>query len=261
MMLRKRLWFFLRIPSAVLELCAEMFRFLAVSLRSRTALVAENLFLRKQLAFHREHQIRPRRLDHAARFYLAFWSRLFDWRNALLIVKPDTLIRWHRMGFKLFWKWKSQAGRPRLPGNVRELIARMVRENPSWRQARIAAELSVKFGTRVSPRTVRAYWPADADPPGSRRISSHHWKMFVRNHAQAIVACDFLMAITAGFRILYVFVAMEVGSRRILHFNVTAHPTAEWALQQFREAIPGDHSYRFLIHDRTQFSPQNWMNP
>jgi transposase InsO family protein len=161
------------------------------------------------------------------------------------------------MGFKLFWKWKSQAGRPKLPRNIRGLIARMVCENPTWGQARIAAELSLKLGIRVSPRTVRAYWPANADHPGSRRISSHHWKTFVRNHAQAIVACDFLVAMTVGFRILYVFVAMEVGSRRILHFNVTAHPTADWTLQQFREAVPGDHSYRFLIHDRDSiFSPE-----
>jgi transposase InsO family protein len=249
-MLRKRSCFLQRIASAVIELCAEVLRFLTSSLRSRTALVAENLFLRKQLAFYVERKVQPRRLDDAAQFHLAFWSRLFDWKDALLIVKPDTLIRWHRMGFKLFWKCKSQAGRPMLPGNIRSLIARMVRENPTWGQARIAAELSVKPGIRVSPRTVRAYWPADANHPGPRRISSHHWKTFVRNHAQAIVACDFPMAITAEFRILYVFVAIEVGSRRILHFNVTAHPTADWTLQQFREAIPGDHSYRFLIHDR-----------
>jgi transposase InsO family protein len=249
-MLRKRSRFLFRIALAVLQLCAEIFRFLALALRSRTALAAENLFLRKQLAFYEEHHIQSRRLDDSARFCLAILSRLFSWRNALLIVKPDTLIRWHRVGFKLFWKWKSQAGRPKLPKNIRSVIARMVCENPTWGQARIAAELSVKLGIRVSPRTVRAYWPADADHPGPRRISSHHWKTFVRNHAQAIVACDFLVAITVGFRILYVFVAMEVGSRRIVHFNVTAHPTAEWTLQQFREAIPGDHSYRFLIHDR-----------
>jgi transposase InsO family protein len=256
-MLRKRSCFLLRIASAALKLCVEIFCFLALSSRSPTALAAENLFLRKQLAFYAERKIQPRRLDDAARFHLAFWSRLFDWKDALLIVKPDTLIRWHRMGFKLFWKCKSQAGRPRLPGNIRSLIARMVRENPTWGQARIAAELSVKLGIRLSPRTVRAYWPADAEHPGPQRISSHHWKTFVRNHAQAVVACDFLVAITAGFRILYVFVAMEVGSRRILHFNVTAHPTAGWTLQQFREAIPGDHSYRFLIHDRDSiFSPE-----
>ena len=102
----------------------------------------------------------------------------------------------------------------------------------------------------VSPRTVRAYWPQDGDPQGSRRTSSQHWRSFVRNHAKAMVAADFLVAITAGFRVLYLWVVMEVGSRRIVHCKVTAHPTAAWTLQQFRDAVPGDHSYRFLIHDR-----------
>src|ERR1700746_3128808 len=126
----------------------------------------------------------------------------------------------------------------------------MVRENPTWGEERIAAELSVKLGILVSPRTVRAYWPQDRDPRGGRRTSSQQWRTFVRNHAKAIVASDFLVAITVGFRVLYVFVVMEVGSRRILHCNLTAHPTAAWTLQQFREAIPSDHTYRFLIHDR-----------
>jgi putative transposase len=127
---RKRSCFLLRIYSVVLEFCAEMLRFLAALLHSRTALMAENLFLRKQLAFYAERKVQPRRLDDAARFCLAFWSRLFDWRNALLIVKPDSLTRWHRLGFKLFWKWKSKAGRPKLPGNIRALVARRVGENP-----------------------------------------------------------------------------------------------------------------------------------
>jgi Integrase core domain/Amidohydrolase family len=115
----------------------------------------------------------------------------------------------------------------------------------------------VKLGILVSPRTVRAYWPQERDPRGGRRTGSQHWRTFVRNHAKAIATADFLVAITAGFRVLYVFVVMEVGSRRILHCNVTAHPTAAWAVQQFREAIPSDHIYRFLIHDRDSiFSPE-----
>jgi transposase InsO family protein len=133
----------------------------------------------------------------------------------------------------------------------------MVQDNPTWGEERVAAELSVKLGILVSPRTVRAYWPRESDPRSGRRTSSQHWQTFVRNHAQAIVAADFLVAITAGFRVLYVFVVMEVGSRRILHCKVTAHPTAGWTLQQFREAIPSDHGYRFLIHDRdTIFSEE-----
>jgi hypothetical protein len=201
-------------------------------------LSAEVLFLRKQLTFYQEHQISPRKLTDAARFSLVLWSRLFNWREALMIVKPETLIGWHRKGFKLLWRWKSRLGRPRIPENIRQLIVRMVQENPTWGEERVAAELSVKLGVLVSPRTVRAYWPQNTDPRSGRKSSSQHWRTFVRNHAKAIVAADFLVAITARFRVLYVFVVMEVGSRRILHCNVTAHPTATWTLQQFREAIP-----------------------
>jgi hypothetical protein len=122
----------------------------------------------------------------------------------------------------------------------------MARENPTWGEERIANELSLKLGIRVSPRTVGKYLE-HGNPRGS---SDQRWTTFVRNHAQAIVACDFFVSVTASFRILYVFVAMEVGSRRILHANVTAHPTAEWTTQQFREFLVFDHPYRFVIHDR-----------
>src|SRR5205814_3596078 len=133
----------------------------------------------------------------------------------------------------------------------------MAQENPTWGQARVSAELSVKLGIYVSPRTVRAYWPPEPERRGHRRTSSQNWRTFVRNHAQCIVACDFLVVVTARFRTLYVFLLMEVGTRRIVHCNVTAHPTAAWTLQQLREAIPSEHSYRFLIHDRDSiFSAQ-----
>jgi putative transposase len=124
----------------------------------------------------------------------------------------------------------------------------MARENPTWGQARVAAELALKLGISLSPRTVRAYWPEDMRPNGRR---SQCWMTFVRNHAQAIVACDFVVTVTASFRILYVFVVMEIGSRKLLHVNVTPHPTSSWTLQQLREAIPSDHAYRWLIHDRS----------
>jgi putative transposase len=236
--------------SILITTVAQGVEFLRLAASSRAELSAEVLFLRKQLAFYREHQVRPRKLTDAAWFSLVLWSRLFNWREALMIVKPETLIAWHGKGFKLFWRWKSRLGRPRLPGNIRQLIGRMVQENPTWGEERVAGELLVKFGIFVSPRTVRACWPEKPSLRGPGGTSTQHWKTFVRNHAKAIVAADFLVAITAGFRLLYVFVVMEVGSRRILHFNVTAHPTAAWTLQQFREAIPSDHGYRFLIHDR-----------
>jgi len=229
---------------------AQSTHFLRLALSSRAALSAEVLFLRKQLAFYQEHRIPPRKLTAAARFSLVLWSRFFPWRDALMIVKPETLIGWHRKGFRLWWRWKSRLGRPRIAEDLRRLRVRMVRENPTWGEERVAAELWLKLGILVSPRTVRAYWPRNADPKDGKRTSWQHGRSFVRNHAQAMVAADFLVAITAGFRLLYVFVVMEIGRRRMLHCNVTAHPTAAWTLQQFREAVPGDHSYRFLIHDR-----------
>lgn len=235
--------------SVVRGLANDVVVFLRSNFRFRTALIAENLFLRKQLAFYTEHQIRPRRLTNAARLSLVFWSRFFEWKSALLVVKPATLIAWHRKAFRLFWKWRSQPGRPRIPLDLRQLILQMVRENPTWGEERIADELWLKLGIKVSPRTVRAYWPA-RDPSCTPRLASQHWNTFVRNHAHSLLACDFMVAVTARFRILYIVVMMEIGSRRILHCNVTSHPTADWTLQQLREAIPSHHNYRFLIHDR-----------
>ncbi len=138
---------------------SDLGQFLRSAFQSRTALVAENLFLRKQLVFYREHKVRPRRMTDVARLSLVLLSKLFDWKKALVIVKPDTLIDWHRKGFKLFWRWKSRPGRPALPLKIRELIARMARENPTWGQGRVAAELGLKLGIFLSPRTVRKYWP------------------------------------------------------------------------------------------------------
>jgi transposase InsO family protein len=239
----------LRLVFVLFHLVWDALDLLLLGVRSNLALRAENLFLRKQLAFYRERQVRPRRLDDSARFSLARLSRLFDWKNALVIVKPETLIRWHRKGFQLFWRWESrQRGRPRIPADLRALIVEMARSNPCWGEERIASELLLKLGLRVSPRTIRRYMPDNVEPWNG--ISSQRWKTFVRNHAQAILACDFFVSATASFRLIYVFVILEVGTRRIAHFNVTTHPTADWTLQQFREVITGEQTQHFLIHDR-----------
>lgn len=169
---------------SVWGLVSELGTFLRSSVHSRAALIAENFFLRKQLAFYQERQIQPRRLTAAARIGLVFWSKFCDWRSALVIVKPETLIGWHRRGFRLFWRVKSRVGRPRLPKDIRQLIARMVEDNPTWGQARVANEMALKLGIRISPRTVRAYWPQQQDGRGPRRTSSQHWNSFVRNHAR-----------------------------------------------------------------------------
>jgi transposase InsO family protein len=188
---------------------------------------------------------------------LVWLSQWFDWRRVLSIVKPETFIGWHRQGFRLFWRWKSKSGRPALPKDLRALIRRMALENPSWGQGRIANELLLKLGLRVSPRTVRQYMPNHCVGGPGKRGPSQRWSTFIRNQAKGIVACDFCVAVTATFRLLYVFVMIEHESRRLIHVNVTAHPTAQWTLQQFREAIPADHTYRILIHDRDSiFSTQ-----
>ena len=234
-------------PFVFARFFVDLCRFVGLSLKSRAALAAENLFLRKQLALYQERKAKHRPTSIALRWTMTALGRLFSWRDALVIVKPDTFVSWHREAFRLFWRSKSRpSGRPALPKNIRTLIRKMVRENPTWGEERIADELMLKLGIRMSPRTVAKY--LDMDRP--RGVSNQRWRTFIQNHAKAIVACDFFVSVTATFRVLYVFVAMEVGSRRILHFNVTAHPTAEWTLQQFREFLPFDHPYRFVIHDR-----------
>jgi transposase InsO family protein len=226
----------------------DLLSFFRLTLRTPPAVAAENLFLRKQLALYVERKARPHRATDAVRFTMAQLSRFFRWRDALIVVKPDTLIRWHRKGFRLFWKWKSKpTGRPPVPVEVRKLIAEMAQNNPIWGEERIADELLLKIGIQISPRTIRRYMPTEPKKP---RVASQRWMTFVRNHAKAIIACDFFIVVTATFRLVYVFVVMEVGSRRILHFNTTDHPTAGWTMQQFRECMSGDEPYKFVIHDR-----------
>jgi putative transposase len=221
--------------------------FVRLLLCTRAALIAENLFLRKQLAFFQERNAKPQRITKTARLAMLGLGRLFNWRDALVIVKPATFVKWHRTAFRRFWRWKSRKrGRPPLPASLREQIRELGHDNPTWGEERIADELSLKLGIRISPRTVRRY--LDSGKP--RGSSGQRWATFVRKHAEVIVACDFLTCVTASFRVLYIFVAMEIGSRRIVHCNVTEHPTAEWTTQQFREFLAFDHPYRFVIHDR-----------
>jgi transposase InsO family protein len=236
--------------SVLLKLIVDAVCYLWLCLRPNPKLAAEVLFLRKQLALYEERQVKPRRATDATRIVMIWLSHFFDWRPALRIVKPETFMRWHRQSFRLFWRWKSKSGRPTLPKDIQALIRRMALENPIWGQERIANELLLKLGLRVSPRTVRKYMPSHCVGGPGKPYPSQRWSTFIRNHAKGIVACDFCVTMTLTFRILYVFVVIEHGSRRLLHINVTAHPTAQWTMQQFREAIPADHTYRILIHDR-----------
>jgi putative transposase len=207
----------------------------------------ENLVLRRQLALYQERGVKPRRIDAATRVSLAWLTRLCNWRTCLIVVRPETVIRWHRAGWRLLWRYKSRPGRPPIPLELRRLIRRMATENPLWGEQRIANELLLELGIRISPRAVRKYMPKR--PPG-QPCGDQRWSTFLRNHAKAIIACDFFVAVTATFRLLYVFVVIHHGSRRLVHFNITAHPTAAWTLQQLRDAIGFEQGYRYLIHDR-----------
>src|SRR5215469_3208934 len=231
------------------SIARDLVHLLVLVSRSRRALAAENLFLRKQLALFQERKLKPHRVHDSTRLVMVILGRMFSCRDAMVNVQPNTFLRWHRKGFRLFWRWKSRPmGRPRIPKDLRRLIREMAAEDPTWGEERIANELNLKLTIQVSPRTVGKYLHRDG--PVRTPDPKQRWLTFVRNHANVMVACDFFVVITAAFRTLYVIVVMEIGSRQILHQNVTAHPTAEWTLQQFREALPGGHPYRFLIHDR-----------
>ena len=238
----------------LVQLAADAVRWCGLVLRSPRSIEAENLFLRRQLALYKERGVKARRMDPATRIALALLSRLFDWRDALIVVRPETLIRWHHAGWKLFWRLKSRPGRPAIPLELQKLIRRMANENPTWGQERIANELLLKLGVHVSPRTVQKYLPHR--PPGRPR-GDLRWSTFLRLHAQGIIACDFLVAVTATFRLLYVFVVIEHRSRRLLHFNISAHPSATWTLQQLREAIGLQEQYEYLLHDRDSIFAQH----
>jgi len=159
-------------------------RLLAIAVRSHRALAAENLFLRKQLALFQERKVKPRRADDSTRWMMATLIRMFQWRDALVNVKPDTLLRWHRKGFRLFWRWKSKTtGRPRLTRDLRDLIGKMAMENPSWGEERIANELKLKLGIQVSPRTVGKYLYSGG--PRREPDRKQRWLTFVPESRQS----------------------------------------------------------------------------
>ena len=237
----------LQLARAIVAVASDVLRLVVSFLRSSRAIRAENLVLRKQLASYIERRSKPRRLDHATRVSLALFTRLFDWRDTVVIVRPATVVRWHRLGCRIFWRWKCRVGRPPIPPELRRLIRRMAVENQLWGEERIANELLVKLGIRVSPRTVGKYMPKR--PPGRPR-GDQRWSTFLKNHAKAILACDFFVAVTVTFRLLYVFVVIEHGTRRLAHVNVTPNPSADWTLQQLRAVVGDEGAHQYLIHDR-----------
>ena len=164
------------LASMIARLIADLVGLLVLSARPRRSIEAENLLLRRQLALFKERGVTPRRIDAATRLSLAWLSRLCDWRSCVIVVRPETIVRWHRAGWRVFWRYKSRPGRPPIPLELRQLIRRMAIENPLWGEERIANELLVKLGIRVSPRTVRKYMPKR--PPGQPR-GEQRWSTFL----------------------------------------------------------------------------------
>ena len=228
--------------------------FLRALLWSRAAIAAENLALRQQLAVLHVSAKRPR-LRRRDRILWVWLSRLWtDWRSCLLIVKPETVIRWHREGFRLYWRLKSRKrkpGRPKVDAEIQSLIRRMSRENPTWGAPRIHSELRL-LGYPVAESTVATYMIRHRKPP------SQTWRTFLEIHVREIAAIDFFVVPTVRFQLLYCFVVLRHDRRRVAHFNVTAHPTARWTAQQVIEAFPFDESPRFLIRDRDAIYGQHF---
>lgn len=224
-----------------------LLQMVGATLRSRAALQLEILALRQQLTVLQHAGPRRPHLRASDRVFWVVLSKLWPgWRNPLVIVQPDTVIGWSRKGFRLFWTWKSRRGRngrPAVPHEIRALIRRMSRANPLWGAPRIHGEL-LKLGITISQPTVAKYMVRHRKPP------SQTWRTFLTNHVHEMVAVDFFTVPTATFRVFFVFLVLAHQRRRILHFNITEHPTAAWTAQQLVEAFPWDTSPRYLLRDR-----------
>lgn len=223
-----------------------LLRTLFSALKSRRALVLENFALRHQLEVLRRNAKRSRSANRDRALWIILSRVWVDWRKPLTLVQPDTVIRWHRQGFRLYWRWKSRPrwpGRRKLPKDVRDLIRQMSWDNPLWGAPRIHGEL-LKLGIEVSQATVSKYMVRHRKPP------SQGWRTFLTNHAKDIVSVDFFTVPAAAFRVLYVFLALSNARRRIVHFNVTDSPTACWTGQQIVEAFPWNTAPKYLLRDR-----------
>jgi putative transposase len=224
--------------------------FMAALFQSRASLHLENLALRHQIAVYQQtvHHLRVRPSD---RLFWACLSRLWaGWQEALAFVQPRTILVWQRQHFRDHWRDLSQQGKPGRPAiakEVRQLIRDMWRANPTWGSPRIVGELS-KLGIEVAKSTVEKYRVPPQKPP------SPTWKAFLNNHVQDLVALDFFVVPTVTHKVLFVLVMLAHERRRIVHFHITEHPTAEWTTQQVIDAFPWDEAPRYLLRDRDRIS-------
>jgi putative transposase len=214
--------------------------------RSHDSLRLENMALRHQLAVY-QHTVKRPKLRPSDRLFWSWLSRLWPgWQHALAFVQPRTVIAWQKKRFRDYWRQRSQSGtpgRPAIATEVRDLIQDMWRSNPMWGAPRIVGELR-KLGINVAKSTVEQYRPKSHKP------SSPTWKAFLNNHVKDIVACDFFTVPTASCKVLFVFILLAHERRRIVHFHITEHPTAQWTSQQIVEAFPWESAPRYLLRDR-----------
>ena len=222
-----------------------IFEFFGQLFKSKQNLILENLMLRQQLNIYKRKNKRPK-LETIDRVILVWISRTFSkWKSALVVVRPATVIGWHKKGFKLYWKRKSRrVGRPNIDWELIKLIRRMQKENPRWSAQRIQGEL-VKLGFSVCENTVAKYMrKPKTDPRKCQR-----WLTFLRNQAKHIVGIDFAVVRTITFKALYVFVAISHDRRKILHFAVSSNPHSQWAIQQLRETFAFDETTKYVVRD------------
>ncbi|MBF0188283.1 MAG: transposase [Magnetococcales bacterium] len=221
--------------------------FITEFLKSHSALQLENKALRHQInVLKRKNPSRPRLRSWDRILWIVLYRIWSGWKNALVIVQPETVVKWHKEGFRLFWKWKSRnrrPGRPLVSYEVRRLIRQMSLENPLWGAPRIHGEL-LKMGYHVGETSLGKYMVKTTKPP------SQTWRTFLDNHADQIVAMDFFTVPTICFNVFHVLILIDHERRKIVHFNMTSNPTSAWVMQQIREAFPWDSSPRYLLHDR-----------
>jgi putative transposase len=228
----------------MLALVSELFFWLAHRFRGRAALELEVIALRHQLAvLRRQHPGRVRlfAIDRLV------WVWLYQVRprclDFMVLVKPATVVQWHRQGFRLYWRWRSRSGRPSINQEIRDLVRQMSMANPLWGAPRIHGEL-LKLGVEISQATVAKYMIRRPGSPSST------WRSFLRNQAIGIAAIDMFVVPSAGFRLLFVALILIHDRRKLVHFNITRHPTAAWLSRQVTEAFPWDTAPRFLLRDR-----------
>jgi transposase InsO family protein len=220
--------------------------FLLSLFKSRRRSVLDNLALRQQVTMLRQSVKKPRPFMADKLFWILFSRYVDGWRQILQDHHPDTVVRWHRQGFRLYWGWKSRRrgpGRPAIDIALCKLIREMQASKLGWGAPRIHGELR-KLGLEVSQATVSNYMVQSKKPP------SQTWRTFIANHADCLAAMDFFTVSSARFRVLFVFVGLSHDRRKVEHFNATEHPTAQWTAQQLFEAYPSGSAPRYLSHDR-----------